>query len=235
MTSMRRYCNIPLLFSLLMSVSVSAYSQTAKSSMDRDSNIVFGTIPPTTNPSLDANAYKRAFGMNIMISTNGFGAGLFYRREFSDLIAGAIDLTVSEAKDDDEKEVSDFYGRPIVLGKVNRFLIFPLLASVEYRLFKDDILDNFRPYLTGAIGPTMIYFFPYDEEYFSALGKGQMRYTYGGYIGGGAYFGSERSNLLGLNLRYYFVPYPAGLEDIQGTSKTQFGGIYITLSFGSAW
>jgi hypothetical protein len=87
----------------------------------------------------------------------------------------------------------------------------------------------------GAAGPTMIYVFPYNEEYFSALGKGQPKYTIGGYLGIGAYFGSERSNVLGLNLRYYFIPYPGGIESLVGVQKNQFGGVSISLSFGSGW
>ena len=200
-----------------------------------DSTIVFGTIEPTINPALKTSAFNKAFGLNVMISTNGFGAGVFYRREYSDEFSGAINFSISEARDDDEREFTNVYGRPITIGKVNRFLILPLLVSVEKRMFRDDILDNFRPYITAAVGPSMIYVFPYNEEYFSALGKGKLRYTVGGYIGAGAYFGSERSSLLGLNLRYYYVPYFAGLEDLQGINKTQFGGIYISLSFGSAW
>jgi hypothetical protein len=200
-----------------------------------DSTTVFGSIEPTTNPELKTSTFKKAFGLNVMISTNGFGLGAFYRRQFSDVISAAIDLAVSEAKDEDEKEVTDIYGRPITIGKVNRFLVMPIYLSIERRLFKDDILDNFRPYLTGAVGPSLIYVFPYNEEYFSALGKGSLRYTFGGYIGAGAYFGSDPSSLLGLNLRYYYIPYYAGLENLVGVNKTEFGGIYISLSFGSVW
>lgn len=226
---------IVIIVMLTISISSIAIAQASKPLPARDSTIVFGKMELTPNPSLQQDAYRRAFGLNIMISTNGFGAGLFYRREFSDVISAAFDVTVSESRDDDEKEFTDIYGRPISIGKVNRFLIIPMIFSIEKRVFKDDILDNFRPYLTGGVGPTMIYVFPYNEEYFSALGKGQLKYTFGGYIGAGAFFGSERSSLLGLNLRYYYVPYYSGIESLEGSSKTQFGGVYISLSFGSAW
>ncbi|HMD14898.1 MAG TPA: hypothetical protein VKI62_09750, partial [Bacteroidota bacterium] len=102
--------------------------------------------------------------------------------------------------------------------------------------FADDILDNFRPYITAAAGPAMIYVFPYNEEYFSALGNGQAKYTAGGYIGFGAYFGLERTNVLGMNIRYYYIPYPGGLQSLSYVpNKTQFGGFVISLSFGTAW
>ena len=102
-----------------------------------------------------------------------------------------------------------------------------------------DILDNFRPYLNAAAGPTMIYVFPYNEEYISALGGGHPRYTVGGYVGFGAFFGSERSSLFGINIRYYYVPYAGGIESMLSgqntTSKKEFGGLFITFGFGSAW
>ncbi|HUL42946.1 MAG TPA: hypothetical protein VLY03_01175, partial [Bacteroidota bacterium] len=121
-------------------------------------------------------------------------------------------------------------------GEVNRFLVLPLFVGIEHRLFADQIVDNFRPYVTAAAGPAMIYVFPYNEEYFSALGHGQAKYTAGGFIGAGAYFGSERSTVLGLNMRYYYIPYPSGLESLTYVSpKTQFGGFFITLTFGSGW
>ncbi len=169
-----------------------------------------------------------------MVSTNGFGLGMFYRHEYSDELSGFIDFSLSEAKDDDEKEFIDYYGNTFVPGKVNRFLLLPLYVGLQQRLFKDEILDNFRPYVTAAAGPTMIYTFLYNKEYFSALVEGRPHYTVGGYVGVGAFFGSERSSLLGLNIRYYYIPYPGGIESLQGVNKTQFGGFYISLSYGGA-
>ena len=196
-----------------------------------DSTIVFGTMQPTP---LSSSALYNSLGVDIMISTNGFGLGTFFRHEYSDEVSGFLDFSISEAKDEDEKEYIDYYGNTFVPDKVNRFLLLPLFAGVQKRMFKDDILDNFRPYITGAVGPTMIYVFPYDDEYFSALGRGTPRYTVGGYVGAGAYFGTERSNLLGLNFRYYYIPYPSGIESLVGVDKTQFGGVYISLSYGGA-
>lgn len=198
--------------------------------------MVFGTMEPTTEAA-SLETPRNAWGVDLLISTNGFGMGAFYRHEYSDNLSGFLDFSISEAKDDEEREFIDIYtGIKFTPGKVNRFLILPLFAGVQQRLFKDDIVDNFRPYVTAALGPTMIYVFPYNMEYFNALGKGHPEYTVGGYVGMGAFFGSERSNVFGMNIRYYFIPYPGGLESMQQTPlKTQFGGFYITMSFGSAW
>lgn len=205
----------------------------------KDTTFVFGNLTPAVEPTTKTNIFISSLGVDLLISTNGFGLGLFYRYEFTDDFAGYVDFSISEAKDDEEIEFYDPYYGTFVPGKVNRFLNLPLLFGIQKRLFKDDILDNFRPYLNTAVGPTMIYVFPYNEEYFSALGKGQPKYTVGGYMGAGAYFGSERSSLFGINLRYYWIPYPSGLVSMQKhgvtVSKKQFGGFYLIFSFGSAW
>lgn len=176
-----------------------------------------------------------AMGIDLLVSNGGFGLGTFYRRAYSEDLAAFLDLSFSEAKDDEEKDFVDYYGRLVTPGKVNRFLVIPLFAGVQRRLFREEIVDNFRPFVSAAAGPVMLYVFPADEEFFTGIGHGHPVYTAGGYLGVGAYFGSERSNLMGLHLRYYVIPYPAGLESMQNVVKKQFGGFYIALSFGSAW
>jgi len=206
------------------------------SKQSHDSTIVFGTIQAPQGQTV-INTMKNSWGVNLLVSTGGFGMGTFYRHEYSDDFAGFIDFSICEASDDNEKNYIDPYtGQTYTPGEVNRFLVLPVFVGIEQRLFADDILDNFRPYVTAAAGPTMIYVFPYNQEYFSALGNGQAKYTAGGYIGFGAYFGSERTNVLGMNIRYYYIPYPGGLQSLSYVpSKTQFGGFFISLSFGTAW
>jgi hypothetical protein len=204
-----------------------------------DSNIVspLRTSDESEQPSLP---FSNSWGTDILVSTNGFGLGFFYRHEYTRELAGFVDFSISESKDEREVERYDYWtGQSYVLGKENRFLVLPLFAGVQYRLFREDIMDNFRPYVNAAAGPTMVYVFPYREEYFTALGKGQPRYTVGGYLGFGAFFGSERSTLFGLNVRYYFVPFSGGIESMKyGNNieyKNEFGGLFISLSVGSVW
>lgn len=181
--------------------------------------------------------FRNSWGMDILISTGGIGLGGFYRHEFTKDVSGFVTLSISESKDDREFEYYDPYFQTYYTpGKLNRFLIIPLMIGIEQRLLSNQILDNFRPYLAAAFGPTMIYTTPYREEFFNALGKGYPRYTVGGYIGGGAYFGSDRSALFGISLRYYVVPFGPGIESLEaGPPKKEFGGFFITLNLGSAW
>lgn len=208
----------------------------------------------------DTTQLRNAWGGDILISTGGFGLGGFYRRQFSETIYGFVSLSISEAKDSREVQFIDpFTLQTFTPGKVNRFLVVPLLFGVQYRLFQDAIQDNFRPYLTAAAGPSIVYASPYADreeispgvtrtrevDFFKALGRGQAHYTVGGYVGIGAFFGFDRKNLLGINMRYYFVPLRGGIESfiplgsgierIEPDKKKQFGGFFITLNFGTQY
>ena len=196
--------------------------------------MIFGTIEQPQKP-YSPRLFANGLGIDLIVSLNGYGLGTFYRHEYSDDFSTTIDFSISESKDEDEIELVDYYGNRFTPGKVNRFLLMPLMFGVEKRFFQDEIMDNFRPYLDAAVGPTMLFVFPYELEYFNALGKGHPKYTFSGYIGIGSYFGAERSSLFGMNIRYYFIPYPGGIESLKNVYKKQFGGLYITMSFGSTW
>jgi hypothetical protein len=227
-----------LLVAVIILASAVTYGQSAGTKSD--SSMVFGELKPPQADQNNTHQFVNSMGVNLLVSTNGFGLGGFYRHEYSDDLAGFIDLSISEAKDDEEVTYYDYYtGLSYTPGKVNRFLMFPLMVGVQKRLFKDDILDNFRPFIDGGIGPTAILVFPYDMEYFTAIGHGHFQYTGAAYIGCGAYFGGEKSSIMGLSMRYYYIPYPSGIQSFDAgngvTNKTQFGGFYITLVIGSAW
>ena len=228
---------IPIFLLTILSLPVCA--QQSGDSTRKSTNPAGRYVPLATIAIPPAEPPRHSWGIDLLISMGGFGMGGFYRNEYSDDLSGFIDFSISEAHDDDEKEFIDYYGNKFTPGKVNRFLVLPLFVGLQKRLFKDDILDNFRPYVNVAAGPTMIYVFPYNEEYFNALGKGRPKYTIGGYIGVGAFFGSEQSSLLGMNLRYYFLPYFSGLESMQLAGQTitkkDFGGFFISVNFGTAW
>ena len=193
--------------------------------------------PPDSN--LLGSDRRNALGLDLMLSNSGFGLGGFYRRQYTPDISGFASFSISEVKDDREIEFfNPFTGEFLVPGKVNRFLLLPLFVGIQYRLFREEIADNFRPYVSGAVGPTMIYASPYEEGFFRSLGKGQAHYTLGGYVGFGAFFGTEQRSLVGLSFRYYFATLKNQLESIHGFErlyKKSFGGFFITLNVGTMY
>jgi hypothetical protein len=202
-------------------------------------------FPVYAQTNVTTDDLRKAYGFDILISDGGIGAGGFYWREITPTIAGFISFSISESKDSQEKEYMTIWGEKFVPGKINRFLVAPLQIGAQYRLFKDQIMDNFRPFISVGIGPSLIYASPYEHSFFKALGYGKAYHTLGGFIGAGAYVGSDPSNLVGVNFRYYFVPYFSGItsmidaektmsgDDLHFRRKKQFGGFFITFTFGS--
>jgi hypothetical protein len=232
-----------------------ALATTAAFSQAMDSTIIF----ESPNKDIDQPVVENltdAWGLDILLSNNGFGLAGFYRREYSNVLFGTLTLGIAESKDDNEIEYVDYWGQTYSPGKINRFLVIPLHVGVQYRLFADDITDSFRPYVNAGLGPTLVLAAPYDREYFNSWGYASAHYTLGGYIGLGAFFGSDLGNLSGVNIRYYFVPFSSGIESLQSApeyyidpndpnnylakpgkinKKKEFGGFFITINLGSAF
>ncbi len=202
-----------------------------------DTNIVFES-PNKDQITPQQTAYLAdAGGIDVLLSNSGFGLGGFYRHQYTEELFGTMSIGFSEVSDPNEVEEEDIYGDTFVPGKINRFLLIPLHFGVQYRLFADEILDNFRPYVNAAVGPTMVFTTPYDREFFNSIGYGQAHYTAGGYVGLGAFFGSDRGTLSGVNIRYYFERIQRGIDSMQNDDgsiekMTDFGGFFITLNLG---
>ena len=174
-----------------------------------------------------------SWGVDLMFSDGGFGVGTFLRKEFSPTIKGFIDISFSESKHDREFEYYDYYGNSYVAGKENRVFIMPLNVGIHYRIFKNALTDNLRPYFIAGIGPTFSISTPYREEFFTSFKYAKYHFAAGGYIGFGADFGLSKKNLIGLNIRYYYMKYITdGVEHLTNQVKNEIGAFYITLNVG---
>lgn len=190
-----------------------------------------GKIAPEPDPIMFP---PNAWGVDLMVSEAGFGIGTFLRKSFSQNLTGFIDFSFSEAKDDREVEYVDYYGQTYSIGKVNRVFLLPVYVGLQQRLFSDNLTDNLRPYINLAAGPTTIITTPYQKEFFSAFGDAITKIGVGGYIGFGANFGISQSNLVGLNIRYYYIQLVDGntIETLRGKFKNNFSSVYITINIG---
>mgnify|MGYP001577770950 CR=1 FL=1 len=186
---------------------------------------------------------RNSFAGEVLASTRGFGLGIFYRKVYTQNLSANVNFSISSVKDDDEVTYYDYYGNSVSPGKINRFMLMPLLFGIEHRLFSEEIVGTFRPFINAGAGLTMIYSSPAQEEFFTSLKYGKMYYSFAGYIGAGAYFGNRQESLLGINVRFLFAPFNNGIESLEipsnlvnqtkKKSMKEFGGLYITFSFGS--
>ena len=176
-----------------------------------------------------------AWGLDLMVSDGGVGFGIFYERQFTDIMTGFFQTSFSEAKDPHEFEQYTYYGDTYAPFKVNRIFRVPIFFGMEYRLFGDEIADNFRPYINAGAGPVFIYTTPASDEFFKSFSHGHPYYTYGGFIGVGSHFGFDRTAVLGINFRYYIIPLPTGIQSDIWNTRPNANGFFITLNFGAAY
>jgi outer membrane protein W len=213
-----------------------------------------GNRNPAASAKNEEGSYDNVWGLDVLISDGGFGLGVFYRRLFTSDLSGFVSFSVSEAKDEREVEQFDPYFQiTYVPGKLNRFMVLPLMVGVQYRLFREDIVDTFRPYVNAGAGPAMIYQMPFVEfvqgpfgmeprqvEFFKSIGRGHPNYTASAFVGVGANFGGGETSVFGVNFRYYYTRlfsgalpslYNMNTFGVAGTKRT-FGGFFITLNIG---
>jgi hypothetical protein len=189
-----------------------------------------GELVPNKPPEIFP---PNALGFDLLIGDSGFGAGGFYRRQIITNLTAFLDVSFSEAKDEREIEYIDPFGQTFTIGKKNRVFQVPITIGAQYRLFANELTDNLRPYINAGVGPTIVLTTPYSEEFFKAFSFAQTHYAAGGYVGIGANFGLDKSNLVGLNFRYYYIQFiDDGVEILDGRFKKSIGGFYVTINFG---
>ncbi len=189
-----------------------------------------GELAPDKPPEIFPS---NAWGFDLLIGESGFGFGGFYRKQLNIKFTLFADMSVSEAKDEREIEYIDVFGQTFTIGKKNRVFQIPFTFGAQYRLFEEELADNLRPYINAGVGPAIVLTTPYSEEFFKAFGKAQTHFAAGGYAGLGANFGLDKSNLIGLNIRYYYTQFFGdGVEILDGRFKDHLSGFFITLNFG---
>jgi hypothetical protein len=189
-----------------------------------------GELAPDKPPEVFPN---NSWGADIMFSEGGFGLGTFYRRTLTQNITGFIDFSISETKDDREITYIDYYGRQFTPDKVNRAFMLPLNFGVQFRMFSESLTENLRPYFSVGVGPAILLTTPYSEEFFKSFGRAKAHYSVGGYVGIGANMGVSKSNLIGLNIRYYYTRLLGdGIELMTNNFKNSFGQFALMLTIG---
>lgn len=185
----------------------------------------------------DLQPRTQSWGADIMIGTDGFGLGFFYTYAFTDVITAFANLSLTEAKDDRQRDYYNPWLGQYSPNKTHYVFRIPLFFGMQYRLFKEQIVDNFRPFVNAGAGPVMLYVSPADPEgdFLSSLGGGTTRYTFGGFLGAGAQFGFDRSSVIGVNVRYFIIPVPEGVQSVQQGYLENANGFYIALNFGTAF
>ncbi len=220
-------CAVYLLMILLpIMLPVTVFSQNIEDDEDDEDADIY------TERFKNANGAAGTFGLT---TTSFIVSGSFVRLLNPDWIAFAS-LAMTSANDPMEIERFDFFGRSFVtdsetgLPKKHSLFLIPVTIGAQRRLFREDMNSAFRPFLEAGAGPTFGYVYRYEEGFFSG---GYMKLGFNGFIGAGAYFGSNPFSLQGLTVRYQVDTFVSSVELLPNRFRNSFQGISLNLIFGT--
>lgn len=176
---------------------------------------------------------RNNWALNLSFSDNGFGFGGTKYFSLSRDVSLTTSIYFSGAKDDREFDQVDIFGNTVTPFKENRLFMIPIVnLGMQFRLFREDVTDDMRPYVNFGVSPTAIVYTPYNESFLSSFKYAKAKYTVGGYAGVGLDYTTSRTSGLSFNLRYYYINlFGEGIRSISTSEKKNFGGIYFIFSY----
>lgn len=173
------------------------------------------------------------WSLNLLFSDNGFGIGGAKHFQISKDVSVLTGIFFSGAKDSREFEQTDFFGNTVTPFKENRLFMVPVInIGMQFRLFREDVTDNMRPYFNFGAAPTAIVYTPYEKSFFTSFKYAKAKYTVGAFAGVGVDYLTSKSSALSFNIRYYYISlFGEGIKSISLNEKKQFGGVYFVFSY----
>ena len=237
------YITIVILFSL------NVFSQMKgpnEKEYNKDTVFIFESPRPLITYNDQKKSISSAYGLDITLTEAGFGFGGFFNEYISNDLLVFASLYITGARNSDEFEMWDVYNqRYQVQNKINRLFRFPLTFGLQYFMFQDKMSESLQPYISAGIGPTFIISTPYTVDripngevvgWFASFNEADLYTKLGGFIGVGANIGNIANSILSVHIKYYYVPFGEnGLESVIGLPITNFGGVFLGLSFGTTF
>ncbi len=108
---------------------------------------------------------SNGLAFNLVMNNFGFGIGGEYKRVLGPYIEGTATLRITGLRDVTEQTFTDiFFGQQVIPNKNRRAFAMPLTIGMRQRFFANEIADNYRIYLSGAVGPVLAFSYPYFED-----------------------------------------------------------------------
>ncbi|MCL4539929.1 MAG: hypothetical protein M1469_05365 [Bacteroidetes bacterium] len=219
---------------MVLALATAAFADQPNVAAQPDSE--YASMPVRNIAQPDTNIKPNALGLDLMIGNSGFGLGFSYIHALNSTLSWTLNLTASEAKAPNEIDYIDpFTGQKFVPGKINQLFVFPAMIGLQYRLFKDQITDSFRPYIFAGLGPNAVFAAPYNQPLGYSFSHGKGYFGMGAYFGAGAYFGLDPHSLMGVSLRYYVLPMSHGIESMQNEPMANFNTFFIAFNIATQY
>ena len=120
-------------------------------------------LPTDTARSPLSAGLRSGMWVNLSLNNFGFAIGTEYRRLLGRDTEIVLEAQWSGLRDESEQNFQYYTGQQVIPNKFQRVLAFPVLLGMRQRLFADAVSDNFRIYLSGQVGPTFAYAYPYFQ------------------------------------------------------------------------
>lgn len=176
--------------------------------------------------------YSSGIGLNVVMNNFGFGIGGDFRKVVGPQTELSFSLRLTGIRDASEQTFNDiFFGQQIVPNKFQRAFASPLLIGLRHRILPEIIQDDYRFFVSAAIGPSLGLTIPYFEDVnengfreqfqnnfepvndiFAGWSDGEFHWGGAGEFKIGVDIGSNFSRLSSVEFGYYFYYYPDGLQ-----------------------
>ena len=179
--------------------------------------------------------------MELFLTNSGFGIGGYVRDSVNTRYALTGELRFGSIKDERESAFFNRLGERSIPGKANYFLVLPIRAGLQRRVFAEQIEDNFRPFVQATAGPVVGWLYPYFDDCNgnailepnadcdgdgsfeegegerrlgrgTAISRGSARLGLGGSIGVGAYIRYGSQGARGFRITYSFDYFPSAIR-----------------------
>lgn len=145
---------------LLVVFLIGVLSDTAQAQLEEPT--VEKIIKPKTAYS---EGFRNSVGFDVLVNNFGFGIGGTYGRVVAPYTEIFFRTGITGIRDASEQTFQSFLtGQQIIPNKYNRAFGFPFLLGLKQRLFAEQIDDNLRFFVSGALGPSLAYTYPYLQD-----------------------------------------------------------------------
>jgi hypothetical protein len=169
---------------------------------------------------------KRQGGLGIAMAESGYSLGLFITWPLLPDYHFGIGFDTFILRDSKQIDYYDYYyGIPYTINKQNNVYLFDLLLTVKRRMFRNDLSDDFRPFLSLAAGP--IYGMNHPEavpnsDSSTYKKKNEFAWTFGGYVGCGVDFSVKSNSLVTIRAQYRIIPFAEKIGERSDHSMLEF-------------
>lgn len=174
---------------------------------------------------------RNSWGLGLEYSEGGFGPNITYYLPSGSNSDFIFKLSFSGYSDSKEIQRTDINGNVYIENKVNRLFTMPLSIGWRVEPFKADLEGSFNPLFNIGMCPALVFYNPYDQEFFSALDDTKTKFAFGGYTGIGFNYRQSEAVSMNMNFDYYYLPIIGdGVYSVANNEITNVGGFQI--SFG---